>query len=617
MLRRATFLVLLALTLWMLLPACSSLPIFPPTQPSSHRETEESLYQEAEEAYRQQAYRRAWQDYMAYLERYPKGQHAAAARLRNAELLGLLGDWQGSLSHYQALLAQAPEPDIALKARYGVGRAYFKLGQYQQASRVLDSLTATEIPPSLRFSTNALLAEIALKQDQIAKAFARLRLAAQDLSAGDKEWLEDLKTRLVKQATPADLEHLATLYRDDPLSAALLLRLAQIYKEGGQMGEAQKWERTLKERFPESKEAAAGEALLTGQKRILGCLLPLSGEFSAYGQRVKDGMELAAQEAKVELIFKDCPNDPQAAARLVREMAQDQNILALLGPLTSGAAQGAAQAAQETGVPLIALSQRADLTQTGNFVFQAFLTARHQMRSLVRYTLSAGMSRYAILTPDSPAGRTFSQQFQDQLGVQGGSLALEESYLPGTTDFAPVLAPLATAYQPNPGLPPDFQGLLIPDDAATAAAIASQRASGPLRGVPLLGTNLVLPGPGQEKEARALEGILFPDAFFQGDPSPAVQKFSAAFRQKYGSEPDYLAAQGYAVVRGLGRLLKTEGFVSRAELPRRLLNFKNFPDLPWLKGFDANRQAEMALYILTIRDGRVQLARPPSGQASQ
>ena len=63
------------------------------------------------------------------------------ARVREAEISGLLGDWQGSLRRYQGILTGQPPPEVAFKVRYGIGRAYFKLGEYQQASQVLDNLT--------------------------------------------------------------------------------------------------------------------------------------------------------------------------------------------------------------------------------------------------------------------------------------------------------------------------------------------------------------------------------------------------------------------------------------------------------------------------------------------
>lgn len=598
---------LLGLSLW--LPACGAGPsIFPqPTSEARFREVEENLFQQAEESYRRQVYRQARAQYSTYLERYPKGQHALTARLRLAELVGLLGDWHDSLRRYQALLAQEPHKDMALKARYGVGRAYFKLGQLQQAHRVLDSLTTAELPPDQRFSTQALLAEIALKEGQVPQAFTRLRLASKDLAAGDREWFEDLKTRLVEQATPEELEHLANLYRDTPLSAVLLLRLVSQAQKAGRPDDAKKWAETLKERFPESKEAASLDRLQKGQKRLVVCVLPLSGEFANPGKHVKQGMELAAKGTALELNFRDTPNDQGVAAQTVRDLAADPHVLAFLGPLSSGAVQGAAPAAQEAKVPLIALSQKAGITQTGDYVFQTFLTARQQVRALMRYTLGRGLKRYAVLYPDSGYGQTLMQQFLEEAQTQGVEVVDQEPYSPSTRDFAPALASLKAVYHPEQGAP-GFEALFIPDDAAAVAAVAGQMEGYGLKNLQLLGTNLLHAPDLPEPEARALEGIVFPDAFFARDNSTAVQEFITAYRQQYGENPDYLAAQGYAAVRLLLKALEGDKNLQRADLPKRLLALKGLPGLPWFKGFNADREADLSLYLLTIKNGAVQSA---------
>ena len=125
-----------------LLPACAMPPPFPAEGPASQvRKTETGLFQDAEASYRRQAYRQAYQQYADYLERYPQGSRAMDARVREAEIAGLLGDWQGSLRHYQSILARQPQPEVALKARYGIGRAYFKLGEYQQATIIPQTRT--------------------------------------------------------------------------------------------------------------------------------------------------------------------------------------------------------------------------------------------------------------------------------------------------------------------------------------------------------------------------------------------------------------------------------------------------------------------------------------------
>ena len=592
------------------LPGCGPInSIFPPpTSAVTPQEAEETLFLQGEESYRRQDYRQARTQYASYLERYPQGRHALVARLRLAELVGLLGDWYDSLKRYQALLARDPQGEMALKVRYGVGRAYFKVGQYQQALQVLENLTVDELPSSLRFSTQALLTEIALKQGRVPQAFARLRLAAKDLPGGDKEWFEDLKTRLVEQATPQELESLAELYRDTPLSAVLLVRLATLAQKAGRQEEARKWASTLKERFPESPEAAGLGQLPGGQKRLVGCLLPLSGEFGNFGRHVQQGMELAARGTSLELMFRDTPNDPQAAGQLVRELAGDQRLLAFLGPLRSGPVQGAAQAAQEARVPLIALSQKGGLTQAGDMVFQAFLTTRQQVRALFKHTLGRmDLKRYAVLYPDSTYGQTFMQQFLEEAAAQGAEVVIQEPYAAATRDFATALDNLKAAWRSDQG-PQKFEALFIPDDPAMVAAIAGQLPEYGLTGLQLLGTNLLHVSGLPEAQARALEGILFPDAFFARDPAPAVQDYIAAYRQQYGEAPDYLATQGYAVVRLLQKMLYVNKNLQRQDLPRLLLTLKEFPEIPWFKGFNADREEELSLYLLTFKDGAVQLA---------
>ncbi|MFZ5450394.1 MAG: ABC transporter substrate-binding protein [Thermodesulfobacteriota bacterium] len=598
---------LLFLGLW--LTGCGPASyIFPPTVPPvSTREAEENLFQQAQESYRRQDYRQARLQYGAYINRYPQGRHNLLARLREADLVGLQGDWHDALRRYQALLARGPQPDIALPARYGVGRAYFKLGQYQQASQVLENLIAVELPPGLRFSTQALLTEISLKQGKVPQAFARLRLAAQDLPSGDKEWFDDLKTRLVEQATPQELENLEGLYRDSPLSAIFLLRLAKLAQKAGNSQEFQKWTSTLKERFPESPEAAGLERVLRGQTVLVGCLLPLTGDYSNFGRHVKQGMELAARGTPLELIVRDTPNNQEAGTRQVRDLTGDPRLVGILGPLGSAAALGAAQAAQEAQVPLIALSQKEGITRAGDFIFQAFLTARQQVRALLNRTAGQmGLKRYAVLYPDSAYGQAFMQQFLEEAAAQGVEVVLQVPYAPATHDFAPALTTLKAVFYEQQGSP-GFQALFIPDDAATVAAAAGQLEGFGLKNLQLLGTNLLHVPDLPEAEARALEGAMFPGAFYAQDPSAAVQEFITAYRQQYNENPDYLAAQGYTVAKLFLKALAGDKDRQRAELPGKLAALKEFPDLPWFKGFNAEREAELSLYLFTIKNGAVQL----------
>ena len=102
------------------------------------------------------------------------------ARLREGEISGLLGDWQGSLPHYQSILARQPQPEAdsrPVTASAGLTSSCVSTSRRPRCWTA--STAATDLPRSLWFSTQALMVEIALKQGQVPQAFARLRLAAQ------------------------------------------------------------------------------------------------------------------------------------------------------------------------------------------------------------------------------------------------------------------------------------------------------------------------------------------------------------------------------------------------------------------------------------------------------
>ncbi|MCL6620618.1 MAG: penicillin-binding protein activator [Syntrophobacterales bacterium] len=559
----------------------------------------EELFHQAEAAYRRQDYDQALRDYRTYLSRHPQGSQAFRARLREAEITGLVGDWGGAVSRYETLLAQNPDLDQSREIRYGLGRAYYKLGQYTRALQILEPLTAADLPVSLRFSTNALLAEIALKQGRVEAAFSRLRLAHQDLAAGDAEWFDFLKKRLLEQATPADLERLANLYRDTPVSAALLARLADHARRAGRIEEARRWLTLLSERYPGTPEAQAAGHLLTPARLRVGAVLPLTGELAETGQRLKQGLELALRGTPVEVVFQEAGG--AGAAQAVSALARQPHLVAVAGFFSFTEAPEAARAAQEAGLPLLALTQRADVTEAGEWVFQAFLTPRRQVQELVRYGLARGWRRYALLAPDSTYGRTFSRLFAEELQRQGGQVAAQETYPPGTGDFAVALSPVLAHFSaPEEARP--FDAWFVPDDAATLSALLSQVAEHPLRRLPLLGTNLA--HPADAAQARRLEGLIFPEGFFPGDPDPAVKEFITAYQQRYGKAPDYFAAQGYLAGRLLAQLAAA-GVAGREEAVQQLRSFRGGPPVPWFKGFNSARQAELTVYLLTIRDGRV------------
>ncbi len=74
----------------------------------------------------------------------------------------------------------------------------------------------------------------------------------------------------------------------------------------------------------------------------VGGLLPLSGPFSLTGQENRRGIEIAneflsgqADDRTVELVWKDTESKPAAAVQGARELVNDENVDAIIGPAAS------------------------------------------------------------------------------------------------------------------------------------------------------------------------------------------------------------------------------------------------------------------------------------------
>ncbi len=573
------------------------------------------VLQEAEQLYRAHRFAEALSRYEQFLQTSPPESQGQYAWLRTAELYGIQGNWQEARRRYEALLSMKTDSGLALQARYGVGQAHYKLGNLPEAERVLENLSASTLPAALRFKTNALLTEISLQTGNVNQAFSRLLLVSKDLMYGEEDWFQDLKTRLLNRASLAELTNLADLYRDTPLSAGVLLQLAKLELQAGRTEQAATWVQALQQRFPESPEAAQARPLglrpdqpqAPATPGAVGCLLPLSGADAESGSQVKNGLELAAAQTGLPLIIHDCGGTAESVAAAVNELADDPSVTALIGFLPSALADAAAAEAQRLGLPLVALTQKKDVTLGRPLVFRDFLTHRQMVQALVHYaTATSGWQRFAILYPDSKYGQTLARQFGDEINRQAARLVGQASYQEGGEDVAQAVQTLTQIPATLTG-GPVVDAVFIPDEAPVAAAAATALALTPLQGVRLLGTNL-LHTPATLKYGDILSGIVFVDGFLPGDTDPLSKAFVADFRQRFHQAPGYLAAQGYSSMRLLAETIRQNPSLRREALAPKLQQQTPPPGFTLFRGFNYEREAEVATRIITIRQGQFVLA---------
>jgi branched-chain amino acid transport system substrate-binding protein len=372
----------------------------------------------------------------------------------------------------------------------------------------------------------------------------------------------------------------------------------------------------------------------------IGCLLPLSGSFALYGQEVLNGVQLALarvtqQGLSIQLIVKDTRGSAEEAASLVKEMATAYKVISVIGPLASRSALSAARKAQEIGVPIITLTQRDGITAEGDMVFQNFLTPAMEVERLVhKATQQMGLSRFAILYPDTAYGRTLMNLFWDKVEEGGGSITAVESYRPEETDFAveikkmvglhyarpesvvqAVLEKKYRLYQMGAEIGPstekevepiiDFDAVFIPDNAQKVSLIAPQFPFHKVFRVRFLGTSLWHSPELLEHAAEYLQAAIFPSGFSAQSDSNTVKEFVTLYRKTYDAEPGILAAAGYDTLMFLSHVLIKKAPKTRQDLQRAMRASKDFTGISGRMVFNERREVIKNPTLYSIRGKRL------------
>lgn len=175
----------------------------------------------------------------------------------------------------------------------------------------------------------------------------------------------------------------------------------------------------------------------------VGLLLPLSGRNAAIGTAMLNAAQLAVfdfADRRLELLPVDTKGTARgaetAAATAIGDGAQ-----IVLGPLLAGSVRAVAPAARAAGVPVIAFSS--DRRVSGGGIYTMGFLPADQVRRVVSYAVSRGLTRFGALAPDNAYGATVFETLRTTVDDLGGEITGAQFYDPEAGDFTDVVRILA------------------------------------------------------------------------------------------------------------------------------------------------------------------------------
>lgn len=343
---------------------------------------------------------------------------------------------------------------------------------------------------------------------------------------------------------------------------------------------------------------------------VIGEVGSLTGAQATFGTSTRNGIDLAIEQVnaaggvngkKLEVrVYDDQGKPDEAANATVRLITQDK-VKVILGEVASTNSLAMAEKAQASQVPMITPSSTNEtVTAKGDYIFRVCFIDPFQgfaMAKFARDTLK--LNNVAVLEDNKSAySLGLSDSFTRQFTEMGGKIVGKETFSQGDTDFRAQLTAIKK-------LKPD--GVYVPGYYTDVGLIARQA-----RELGIKAT--MLGGDGWESEklfelgGSAVNGSYYTNHYSPDTPNPATQKFIAAYKAKYGSVPDSLAALGYDAAMVAVDAMKRAKSLNGPDLRDAIAQTKNFEGAAGTINLNDKRDAVKPAVVLKVEDGKTTFA---------
>ncbi len=338
----------------------------------------------------------------------------------------------------------------------------------------------------------------------------------------------------------------------------------------------------------------------------LGAALPLTGDGAVYGSNARMAIDLAVEEANkaggingrpIVVVYENTRMTPSEAVSAVTKLSTVDRVPVVIGPMASSEVQAVLPVCDRHGTVIVSPSAT-DHGLTGkspNFfrtiasdVYEGQVTASFAYERM-------GYRHIAIIYVESAGPFGVAEEFRMAFKGLGGTVTGIEKASQGATDLRSQLTRIS-ASRPDAMFFAGFAtetGVFLKQRhelAVTLPVLAHQTAEAP---------------EVREIAGSAAEGVVFASGTL--DPATggrSVQAFNAAFRARYGKDPENYAPNSYDAAKLVLEAIKRYGY-SAEGIRRGLHEVSGYEGAAGTLTVLENGDVEQPMRVLTIRDGKV------------
>ena len=357
-----------------------------------------------------------------------------------------------------------------------------------------------------------------------------------------------------------------------------------------------------------SPTASASLAALPDVK--VGLATSKTGAANFYNPQQANGAQLAVDQfnatggfqggrQKIQLIVEDDGSTKDQGITVFKKFVEQDKVAAILGPTLSAVAAGAHPVAQASGTPVIAISNTG-LGIVGkcdygpcDWIFRASLGEQSAVPETVKAaTTKLGIKKVVIIYGDGKFELDDLGIFRDAFKANGVTVAKEIPYRATDVDFAPFVT-AAKAESPD---------AIVADSLAGPAGKILDEVAKQMPGKRVIGGNGLNSSALLSNANAAL--MVVGTAWSKASTDKTNTDFIAAYKQKFGNDPDQFAAQSYtAMLVLIDAMKRTSRMSDKAQVKQQLEAVKELATPLGAFSFTSDHDVKQPTFVMTVKDG--------------
>ena len=362
-------------------------------------------------------------------------------------------------------------------------------------------------------------------------------------------------------------------------------------------------------------EAAAAEPIK------VGAILAVTGPASFLGAPEKKTLEMFVEQInqaggasghKIELLIKDSGAKPENAISMAKQLIDEEKVLAIIGPSTSGETMAIKNICEEGKTILLSCAAAETIVNpVANQVFKTPQKDSDAARRIFEVMKDAGITKIGVITSNAGFGIAGGQQLQKLAPEYGVTIAISETYDKQETDLTGVLTKLKGAE-----VEAVVNWSIVPAQSLVAKNMRQIALDVPLFQSHGFGNIKYVEAGGE-----AANGTIFPcgrllvaDVLPDGHPQKKVLvKYKSDYESRYNEDASTFGGHAYDALLILAEAIKKAGSVEPAQVREAIENLQGVVGTGGVFNFSAqdhNGLDKDAFEVLTVKDGKFVVYEP-------